>query len=483
MARGIFHRTVKLGELMNPWHSLLRERLHGAPLPVFDFGDRVIPAASLWTASRQWVRFFRENHFAPGTRMVLALEPSPAFIAVLIAGLWESLTICPVDARLAPDMAAESFDASIVISNQTGSCVLMPEDGLRPPGDGACRKRETRGNPDPNTRLLLRTSGTAGNAGIVAISDQNVLSVLNSHLPRLSVDQNSVVASVLPWHHSFGLVLDLMVSLLSGAIVVRDPRSGRDPQSLANLMHDRQVTHLSAVPLTIQRLFAIEGAANLIRQLRGGVLGGAPVCRSLATQLNQTRLRAGYGQTEASPGITLGEPGQWSSGWLGHPVGCEARVTDRGTLAFKGQNACLGYFNSESGVLSPINTTDGWADTGDLVEGSAQTGFTFLGRIDDCFKLSNGRWVEAGVIESQICRLIPEVDEAVVFTHDFETLFVALSPRESMPMPARSLVLSVMGPLAGHVAGVIPIARQGLPRTGKGTIDRRQLSQSVKHAA
>jgi long-subunit acyl-CoA synthetase (AMP-forming) len=371
----------------------------------------------------------------------------------------------------------------VVISDQSGACAIFSEDGICPPSSGQCRKRIQQNDPDPNIRLLMRTSGTSGKPRIAAISDQNLLAVLDSHLPRLGVDQNSIVASVLPWHHSFGLVLDLLVSLLSGAIVVRDPHSGRDSASLAKILQDRHVTHLSAVPLTIQRLFAITGAVNLVQQLRGGLLGGAPVCRSLATQLNQTRLRAGYGQTEASPGITLGEPGQWSCGWIGHPVGCEAQVTDRGTLAFKGQNSCLGYFHPKSGGLEAIDGTGGWSDTGDLVEGSVATGFTFLGRIDDCFKLGNGRWVEAGLIESKICRSIPDVDEAIVFTHDFERLFVALSTRDSMPMPARSLVLSVIGPLAGHVAGVIPIAKQGLLRTGKGTIDRLQLSQSVKHAA
>ena len=49
-----------------------------------------------------------------------------------------------------------------------------------------------------------------------------------------------------------------------------------------------------------------------------------------------------HGQTEAAPGITFGEPGDWRPRWLGRALGCEVRRDDDGVLAFRGPNACVG---------------------------------------------------------------------------------------------------------------------------------------------
>ena len=154
----------------------------------------------------------------------------------------------------------------------------------------------------------------------MALSDANLHAVLSSHLPLLGLE-GARVLSILPWTHAFGLIIDLLPALLAGGVVVRDPAGGRDPRSMADLLRRERITHLSGVPLAYRRLVEYTGDDSLLRQLRGGVVGGAAVTPSLAELLAGTHLRVGYGLTEASPGLSLGRPGEWVPYALGLPVG------------------------------------------------------------------------------------------------------------------------------------------------------------------
>ncbi len=471
----------------SPWRDALRERLRASPTPVFDFGDHTIPAASIWNGSRQWVEAFRRAGLAPGHRVALCLEPSAAFLAVLVAALCEGLTLCPLDSRLDPATAAALIDAAAVISHLPGPHTWTPESPASPP-DSTPPLRTPILAPTPDIRFLVRTSGSSGAARTVALTDRNVLSVLESHRPHLGLDPESVVASVLPWHHAFGLILDLLPALFAGATVIRHATSIRDPAALLHLLRDREVNHLSGVPLTFARLFDRTEGPSVLARLRGGIVGGAPVSASLAARLAATQLRAGYGQTEAAPGIALGEPGQWSAGWLGAAVGCEARVTERGTLAFRGENAFANYFDASVGGLDetqPSGAARGWVDTGDLVEAAPDgSGWTFIGRADDSFKLSNGRLVSAAHAEAALRDALHDIDEAAIFTADGERLTVILTPRSGAEHPTRAQVAVALGPLAPLLREVIIITaetRNALPRTSKGAIDRSRLRTFADH--
>ena len=115
------------------------------------------------------------------------------------------------------------------------------------------------------------------------------------------------------------------------------------------------------------------------------------------SRLQATRLRVGYGQTECSPGVSLGEPGEWNyDDFLGRPIGCEVRLGTEdesgGTeLLVQGSNVAAGVL--EAGRLRPIIGPDGWLATGDLAVGTSDGALRFAGRSDERFKLDNGRMV------------------------------------------------------------------------------------------
>ncbi|MFO8098905.1 MAG: class I adenylate-forming enzyme family protein [Salinibacter sp.] len=470
------HGTSPVASVPNPWHDLLHNRLCDEPLPALIANDTITPAASLWTGSRLWVEAFRAHDLRPGDRLVIGLPPSTAFVQVLVAALWEQLTVVPAP----PDTDAPSLlaplDARAAVTPDGGPHAWASDEyaGPRSTPDSL---RPLQAERAPDVRFLLRTSGTH-HGRWVALSDRNVLSVLASHLPHFAL-RNARVLSVLPWSHCFGLVLDLLPALLSGAELIRDPDRGRDPERLVSLRKAWGTTHLSAVPLTFQRLCETANGRSLLHDLQGGIVGGAPVSAPLAEQLSNTALRAGYGQTEAAPGITLGPRGTWRAHYIGTPVGCSVTMAPDGELCFEGPNACVGFWRD--GALNRADPTR-TVHTGDLVE-RTDDGFIFRGRKDAAFKLSNGRLVQAGALESDLKTTFDALQDALLFTPDGDNVAVALcTDAASASVPDLQALRSTLGSLGSRLVWCTTLPPEAWQTHPKGTVDRPAMSASLAEA-
>ena len=459
----------------NPWRSLLYDRLRDRALPALIAEETITPAASLWTGSRLWLDAFRAAGLETGDRLVIALPPATGFVQVLVAALWEGLSLALVPATADVPHLLDTLDARAAVTPDGGPHAWTPE-GLSGPRSTPETLRDADHPPTPDARFLLRTSGTTGSPTWVALSDRNVLSVLASHVPHMSMcDARSL--SVLPWSHAFGLVLDLFPALLCGAEIIRDPNGGRDADALVRLSQAWGATHLSAVPLTIDRLCKSEAGHRLLCSLEGGIVGGAPVRGSLAQVLAGTSLRAGYGQTEASPGIALGAPGHWSANYLGQPVGCDVDVADDGELLFRGPNACLGFW-TEHGL--DRQDPDRTVATGDVVTQDGDDLF-FRGRKDDTFKLSNGRFVQAGILETKLRSRLSSVKDALVYTPDGTNLGVALLiESDATETPPRSTVEATLGSVGSRLGTVQVVDAADWIASPKGAVNRQAMTDHLR---
>ena len=447
------------------WRQLLFERFRDRPLPllVSDYGT--IPAASMWTGSRIWLGAFREIGLVAGDRLVLALPPSPAFLQVLIAGIWHELTLVFVPDTAMVETVMQQVDARCSVALSPGHNVLVP-NGVEGPGYPSPQLRSTVAPCTPEVRFMLQTSGTTGEPQWVALSDRNILSVLFHHINALEI-QEARFLSVLPWNHAFGLVLDLLVAVFTGAEIIRDPQGGRDPDSIISLAKTWEINHLSAVPLTLKRLLETEQGSNVLLSLESGIVGGAPVSGQLASFLRKTKLRSGYGQTEASPGISLGKPGQWQPNYLGLPVGCETRIDQEGQLHFKGHNACFGIWANNALRMLPA---DRWVETGDRVEASEE-GLVYRGRINDRFKLDNGRMVEAGVWETILKESITPIEEALLFSSNGENLDLLIRTLDQNQQVVDE-IKSCLGSLSNLLNDIYVMPEESWVRTRKGDVAR-----------
>ena len=453
------------------WQSLLYDRLRDQAVPAFINDDAITPAASIWTGSRLWLQAFRNADLQAGDRVVVAMPPSAAFVQVLVAALWQRLTIALAPVSASAELV-QSLDARAIIHPSARTPHTWVPDGcagpLAPPE--TLRPAETPRTPE--ARFLLRTSGTTGSARWFALSDTNVLSVLASHLPYFELKHGRVI-SVLPWSHAFGLVLDLLPAMFSGAEIIRDPEGGRSAESLLDLREAWGATHLSAVPLTIRRLLDHDDGQAFLSELHGGIVGGAPISAPLAEALSQTELRVGYGQTEASPGIALGDPGVWAPNYLGQPLGCTVRLRNEGELFFRGQNACIGQWTQDG--LHRLDP-ERWVRTGDRAERRSD-GLYFRGRTDDAFKLMNGRMVNAGPIEARLKEAFSAARDAFVWTPDGSHLAVALcwddaSESSSARQPSSATVRAHLGPLQDRLDATLFVNPADWPTTPKGSVDR-----------
>ena len=461
------------------WRQLLFERFRDRPLPllVSDYGT--IPAASMWTGSRIWVGAFREIGLTAGDRLVVALPPSPAFLQVLIAGIWHELSLVFVPETAMVETIMQQVDARCSVALTPGPHTLVP-NGVEGPGYPPPQLRSTVASPSPDVRFMLQTSGTTGNPRWVALSDRNILSVLYHHSKTLTLGEERFL-SVLPWNHAFGLILDLLLALFNGAEIIRDPEGGRNPDAILDLAKTWEITHMSAVPLTLKRLIASDEGRDLLRSIKGGIVGGAPVSSNLASFLEQTQLRSGYGQTEASPGISLGQPGQWSPNFLGSPVGCEIRIDDTNQLCFKGHNACYGMWTDNKLHVLP---EDRWVETGDRVAAS-KGGLVYRGRINDRFKLDNGRMVEAGVWETMLKESVDPIEEALLYSSDGEQLDLLIRTIDQNEEIIEE-IRDCLGSLSKLLNDIYVIPEESWIRTRKGDIARdatilAQRNASLKH--
>ncbi|MCB1173815.1 MAG: acyl--CoA ligase [Leptospiraceae bacterium] len=217
--------------------------------------------------------------------------------------------------------------------------------------------------------------------------------------------------NLLPWHHPFGLVLDLFLNLLRGWLIQRDPDGGRHPGRILGTPHLRACDWLSAVPRTMSELCALPDGRQWLHHLKGGIVGGAPIDPALAMQLQGSQLRIGYGQGEAGPGICLGATGQFRAGLIGQAVACSIRLQPDGELAWQGANQAAGILID--GDLHPLtDKADGWIPSGDLADLDAGQ-YYFKGRKADSIKLPNGRFFHPLQCEHRLTALYPQFTAAL----------------------------------------------------------------------
>lgn len=118
----------------------------------------------------------------------------------------------------------------------------------------------------------------------------------------------------------------------------------------------------------------------------------------------------GYGQTEASAGITFTVPGDFSSGHVGSPLpGCKIKVVDvpemgyfakdgKGEVCSYGSNNFIGYYNNKEKTEETLDK-DGWLHTGDIGVWLPNGTLKIIDRKKNIFKLAQGEYIAPEKIE------------------------------------------------------------------------------------
>ena len=425
-------------------------------------------ATALHHGANDWSRALRRAGIARGDRVVCSLPNGAAFAQLLVASLADGITLAPVPPGEDVRPLLVALDARLAIApTSTSEHVSEPSPSGGPPRVPMLPRR-SKARTD-TIAFLLRTSGTVGQPRWIALSETGVMAVLLSHLPLLGMDGASTLC-VLPWSHAFGLVLGLLPALLRARRIVTVPDSDRSPDMLIATARAQHVSHMNMVPLIATRFGQTDDGQALLRSLTSGLVGGAAIDARLAELLSTTKLRVGYGQTEASPGIMLGQSGEFHALIIGRPVGCTVRIDDDGVLSFRGPNVCDGVWYD--GALHS-QEPERWQRTDDLV--SVEEGvYTFVGRAAASFKLANGHMVQAPQLEASLRHRIPRITDVVLTTVSGDFIDVLYSTHDET-LVSEDEIRRVFGGLGPYLRSVTPVSVDAWVRTPKGDIDRLHL--------
>ncbi|EEP61075.1 long-chain-fatty-acid CoA ligase [Sulfurihydrogenibium yellowstonense SS-5] len=305
--------------------------------------------------------------------------------------------------------------------------------------------------------VILYTSGTTGQPKGVMLNYKNLLSNIKSiEKVEIANSQDSTLA-ILPFHHSYPLMVSMLIPLHLGAtIVFLDELS---PQDILDKLKKYKITILIGVPRLyalfhkrifdkINEDFFIKIVFKLCKKINnqalskivfkrvhdifGGnikyfVSGGAKLDLDIAKdfQVLGFKIIEGYGLTETSPIVSFNPPYEIKLGSVGKPIeGVQVKIEDDEILV-KGDNVFVGYLNKIEETKKAFK--NGYFMTGDLGY-LDEDGYLYItGRKKEIIVLPNGKNINPEEIENIILKNFDIVKEIAVIQKDNQ-LFAIIYP-------------------------------------------------------
>lgn len=263
------------------------------------------------------------------------------------------------------------------------------------------------------------TSGTTGKYKAVMISQRNLIQNCICIDSILRFKRECVLLNVLPFHHSFAIMCDVIYAMYLGAtICISDLKNFE--QNLVAYSPD----YLFVVPLIAENILKYLkikqrensdciNIKNMVvgRRLKNIICGGSIIRQGLRKELYDfgIELIKGYGITECSPVISIEA---WNEDeddlTVGIPLKCNTvKVVDHEILV-KGDNVTRGYYLNQNDNETAF--LDGWFKTGDLGFVGDNNKLYINGRKKNLVILENGNNISVETIESEITNKGIEID-------------------------------------------------------------------------
>ncbi len=264
----------------------------------------------------------------------------------------------------------------------------------------ALATRQSQNNPDEVINIQY-TSGTTGNPKGVMLTHLNIVANACYLGDGLHLTQEDRVCIPVPLYHCFGCVIGSLLCLTRGATMVF-PSEYFDPLKTLKALDQERCTALLGVPtMFIAELGHPEFEGFNLGSLRTGMMAGSPcpveVMRRVIDRMGAREITIAYGQTEASPGITLSaaddsiERRVTTVGKVLTNV--EVKIIDpeteeklpsgqQGELCSRSFMNMKGYYKMPEATAAAIDS-DGWLHTGDLATVDEEGYYKITGRLKD----------------------------------------------------------------------------------------------------
>jgi len=244
------------------------------------------------------------------------------------------------------------------------------------------------------------TSGTTGFPKGVMLTHRNIVNNGKIIGDRMDLSTADRMMIQVPMFHCFGMVLSMTSTLTHGGTL--SPLPYFSPKSSLACINAEKITCFNGVPTMFIAMFANEDFNKTdFSYMRTGIMAGAncpaELMKRAAKEMNMTEIISVYGQTESSPGCTMGEVNEdiaHRTETVGSAFpGVECKIIDpetgedlpdgeSGEFVARGFNIMRGYYKMPRATRQAIDK-DGWLHSGDICCRTPDGYYKVTGRLKD----------------------------------------------------------------------------------------------------
>ncbi len=284
-----------------------------------------------------------------------------------------------------------SMDGCLTWEQMLSRSELVPREGVR--------RRASLVKPGDVSNMQY-TSGTTGFPKGVMLTHRNIVNNGKIIGDRMDLSTADRMMIQVPMFHCFGMVLSMTSTMTHGGTLCPIPYFS--PKSSLACVNDEHITCFNGVPTMFIAMFNHPDFAKTdFSYMRTGIMAGAncpaDLMRRAADEMNMREIISVYGQTEASPGCTMGEVNEdidHRVETVGSPFpGVECKVIDpetgeevpdgeSGEFVARGFNIMKGYYKMPEATAQAIDA-DGWLHSGDICCRTPDGYYKVTGRLKD----------------------------------------------------------------------------------------------------
>lgn len=447
-------RSKKNGAYRSLTYLELKERAEELATAFFDLGLHKGDRVALLSENRtEWAVTYLAAVSSGLVALPVDKDLKPGEISHILNYAEAKILVCSseyLDQFRDNRSAVRSVEKLISMEESTADADLcfpeVLESGGRLLRRGARGYETTRLEPQDLAAIIF-TSGTTGNSKGVMLSHANIVSNVVATSQFVAINNQDVVLSVLPLHHTYECTCGFLTALYQGCAICHAENLRRIPDNLL----ETRATVMLGVPLLFETIYRriesgirekgegkfrlAKGIASLSEKLLrinlrrrifkplhdkfGGRLrllisGGAAINPAVSKGFRELGIDfiQGYGMTEASPIIAVNRVNCFKDAAAGLPLpGVTVKIVD-GEIVVRGPNVMGGYYLNESATQEALK--EGWLYTGDL-GCFDQDGFLYIsGRKKSVIVTPNGKNVYPEEIEA-VLNQSPYILESLVW--------------------------------------------------------------------